>query len=132
MDFKHLFPYNAEKYINKGVFPMILPNYYENLQTLHVQTMPERAYYIPASHDMGPLVHNRTISDRFQLLNGLWNFRYFETIYDLEEFFPENALTFLLPQIPSPYQAYGRTTVTAGTNIPISATRSHLIRLMSQ
>ena len=49
---------------------MIVPNYYENLQVLHEHTMPYRAYYIPASKSMGPLVHDRETSDRFQLLNG--------------------------------------------------------------
>ena len=49
---------------------MIVPNYYENLQVLHENTMPYRAYYIPASKPMGTLVHDREKSDRFQLLNG--------------------------------------------------------------
>lgn len=38
---------------------MIVPNYYENLQVLHENTMPYRAYYIPASKPMGTLVHDR-------------------------------------------------------------------------
>ncbi len=28
---------------------MIVPRYYENLNVLHENTMPARAYYIPAS-----------------------------------------------------------------------------------
>ena len=59
---------------------MIVPNYYENLQVLHENTMPYRAYYIPASKPMGTLVHDREKSDRFQLLNGDWKFKYYKSI----------------------------------------------------
>ena len=31
---------------------MIVPRYYENLSILHENTMPARAYYIPASRRM--------------------------------------------------------------------------------
>ena len=46
---------------------MIIPRYYEDLHMLHENTMPERAYYIPASKAMETLVHHRGDSDRFQL-----------------------------------------------------------------
>ena len=32
---------------------MIVPRYYENLSVLHENTMPARAYYIPASRKNG-------------------------------------------------------------------------------
>ena len=69
---------------------MIVPKHYENLNILHENTMPERSYYIPASKRMTTLVQHREDSDRFQLLNGVWDFRYYQSIYDLqEEFFGE-------------------------------------------
>ena len=34
---------------------MIVPRYYENLSVLHENTMPARAYYIPASKRMDKL-----------------------------------------------------------------------------
>lgn len=49
---------------------MIIPCYYEDPHTLHVGTMPNRAYYIPASRRSDALVEHRETSDRFQLLNG--------------------------------------------------------------
>ena len=52
---------------------MIVPRYYENLSVLHENTMPARAYYIPASRRMDNLVEHREESDRMQLLNGTWN-----------------------------------------------------------
>ena len=33
----------------EGVLFMIVPRYYENLNVLHENTMPARAYYIPES-----------------------------------------------------------------------------------
>lgn len=66
---------------------MIVPRYYENLNILHENTMPARAYYIPASKRMDDLVEHRENSDRFQLLNGIWDFQYFKSIYDVKDAF---------------------------------------------
>ncbi len=68
---------------------MIVPKYYENLQVLHENTLPSRSYYIPASRFMDTLSEHRESSDRFQLLNGKWKFRYFNSIYELREPFYE-------------------------------------------
>ena len=69
---------------------MIVPRYYEDLKVLHDNTMPARAYYIPASKRMDNLLGNREASDRIQFLNGIWKFKYFESIYDVkEEFFKQ-------------------------------------------
>ncbi len=68
---------------------MIVPKHYEDLNILHEGTMPPRAYYIPASGRMDNLVEHREESDRIQFLNGNWRFRYFESIYDVEEPFFE-------------------------------------------
>ena len=54
---------------------MIVPRYYEDLSVLHENTMPARAYYIPASKRMDNLVEHREESDRMQLLNGTWKFQ---------------------------------------------------------
>lgn len=68
---------------------MIVPRYYEDLSMLHDNTMPARAYYIPASERMNNLVEHREESDRLQLLNGNWRFCYFESIYDVTDAFYE-------------------------------------------
>ena len=56
---------------------MIVPRHYEDLKIVHENTMPYRAYYMPSSHDMGPLVENRYASDRVTELNGTWQFSVF-------------------------------------------------------
>ena len=78
--------YNIDKDM-KGVTEMIVPRYYENLKVLHENTMPNRCYYIPSSKNVKTYVHDREKSDRFQLLNDQWRFRYYESIYDLQEEF---------------------------------------------
>lgn len=68
---------------------MIIPNYYEDMSVLHENTTPARAYYVPASRRMDTLAENREDSDRMQLLNGEWKFRYYESIYGLKDAFYE-------------------------------------------
>ncbi len=70
---------------------MIVPRYYEDLKMLHENTMPPRAYYIPASVRMDDLIENREHSDRFQLLNGEWKFKYFDSIYKVTDTFYEEG-----------------------------------------
>ena len=89
---------------------MIVPRYYENLSVLHENTMPARAYYIPASKRMDNLVEHREESDRMQLLNGTWKFQYFNNIYDIQDsFFEKNYDTenFDEIQVPSVWQMAG-------------------------
>lgn len=70
---------------------MIVPRYYEDLEILHDNTMPARAYYIPASKKMDDLIEHRETSDRFQLLDKNWKFQYFESIYDVKDRFFETG-----------------------------------------
>lgn len=89
---------------------MIVPRYYENLNVLHENTMPARAYYIPASKRMDNLVEHREESDRMQLLNGTWKFQYFTSIYNIQDsFFEKNYDTenFDEIQVPSVWQMAG-------------------------
>ena len=89
---------------------MIIPKYYENLNILHENTMPYRAYYMPASKEMGPLVHDREKSDRIQLLNDTWKFKFYKSIYDLQEkFYLDGVSVDKFDDIPVPgiWQNFG-------------------------
>ena len=89
---------------------MIVPRYYEDLSVLHENTMPARAYYVPASKRMDNLVEHREESDRMQLLNGTWKFQYFTSIYNIKvSFFEKNYDTenFDEIQVPSVWQMAG-------------------------
>ena len=95
---------------NEGAVTMIVPRHYENLDILHENTMPKRAYYIPASQPMGPLIADRDQSDRVQMLNGQWRFRYFESIHDVpEDFFlgDQGSPGFIEAPVPSVWQTLG-------------------------
>ena len=89
---------------------MIVPRHYEDLKIMHENTMPSRAYYMPASHDMGPLVEDRFSSDRVICMNGTWEFQYFNSIYDLQEKFYEQGYDcsrFTQVEVPGMWQNYG-------------------------
>ena len=89
---------------------MIVPRHYEDLKIMHENTMPSRAYYMPASHDMGPLVEDRFSSDRVICMNGTWEFQYFNSIYDLQEKFYEQGYDcsrFIQVEVPGVWQNYG-------------------------
>ena len=77
---------------------------------LHDNTMPARSYYIPASERKNNLTENREDSDRFQLLNGQWYFKYFKSIYDVTDaFYKIGYDTSEFDKIPVPgvWQMYG-------------------------
>lgn len=82
---------------------MLIPHYYEDPSTLHVNTMPNRAYYVPASSAIDTTGEKRTASDRFILLNGTWKFRYYPSVYDLkEEFYRQDADVSAFDELPVP------------------------------
>ncbi len=90
---------------------MLIPKHFENLEVLHENTMPNRAYYIPASARQADPVEHRERSDRFHLLSGDWDFRYYPCVYDLKEEFwredsPLTADWTKLP-VPSVWQMHG-------------------------
>ena len=89
---------------------MIIPGHFEDLHTLHVGTTPNRCYFVPASKRMDDLVEHRGNSDRFQLLNGNWKFKYCESIHDFEDLFYEQnyeAIGWDTIPVPSVWQNHG-------------------------
>ena len=86
---------------------MNIPKYFEDPKTLHVGTVDNRAYYVPFSTVEEALTGEREMSDRFLLLNGLWGFRYFESVYDLpDDFWNEMIADDQIP-VPSVWQNHG-------------------------
>ena len=63
---------------------MFIPRYYEDPAVLRIGTEPNRAYYVPASRRTDTLGERRVRSDRFTLLNGDWDFRFYDSIHDLD------------------------------------------------
>ena len=86
---------------------MSLPRYFEDPQTLHVNTTPHHAYFYSfflqqkvrsKRHENFPLY--------FTLLNGEWDFSYFESYTHLPQDFLHFSFTDKIP-IPSNWQNHG-------------------------
>ena len=89
---------------------MIIPHHYENLHVLHENTMPVRNYYIPAEKAYSTPLDARDHSDRIQFLSGTWKFRYYDSIYKLQdEFYSEGYDISGFDDIPVPsvWQMHG-------------------------
>lgn len=89
---------------------MTIPHHYENLHILHENTMPDRNYYIPAEKAYSTPLDARDHSDRVQFLNGTWKFRYYDSIYKLQdEFYSEGYDVSGFDDIPVPsvWQMHG-------------------------
>lgn len=89
---------------------MIIPKYYEDLNVLHKNTMPNRAYYIPTAARTDKPLDAREASERFLMLSGQWKFRYFDSIYEVkEEFYRDGYDTegFDTVTVPGVWQNYG-------------------------
>lgn len=58
--------------------------YHENTEYLHVNTMDEHCYFIPFVKGEDPYA-NREESGCFELLNGEWDFKFYESFFDMED-----------------------------------------------
>ena len=85
--------------------------YHENPNVFHVNTLENHCYFIPFGKNQNPF-EAREKSDRFELLNGKWGFRYYESLVDLEDNFTspkivEEVLSLKKIPVPSNWQLFG-------------------------
>lgn len=66
---------------------MILPRYYEDLHALHINAIPDRAYFTPHASEADALSCLREESKRVVMLNGRWNFHWYPCIEDVPDDF---------------------------------------------
>ncbi len=90
---------------------MLIKNYYENPEVLHLGTCPSRAYYIPYGDEDTALDNDRMRSGRVQFLNGNWHFAYYTSVRELDIPYWEKSV-YDLPQmgrtfVPSTWQNEG-------------------------
>jgi len=86
---------------------MNLPRYFENPEQLHVGTEDNRSYYIPFASAEEALLGDRQMSDRFLSLNGLWGFKYYDSVYDLPDDLQDYYVASDEIPVPSVWQNYG-------------------------
>lgn len=79
----------------------MLKNYYEDLSVVRVNTMPDRAYYIPSAPCF--LTDEKQQNQRVTMLNGEWDFKFFESVLDFKF---ENEDYDKIP-VPSNWQMLG-------------------------
>ncbi|MBR1638336.1 MAG: hypothetical protein IJ688_03015 [Treponema sp.] len=79
--------------------------YHENMEVLHVNTLEKHNYFIPFAKGQNAF-DSREKSQRFELLNGDWGFRYFESVIDLEDNFTRIEASSTIP-VPSNWQLHG-------------------------
>ncbi len=79
---------------------------YDDFKLVSENREPQRAYYIPFGSSKQALNANVTMSDRYQSLNGTWDFRYYECPLDLPSDFSQIEFSEHLP-VPSCWECYG-------------------------
>ena len=79
--------------------------YHEDPHSLHIGTVADHSYFIPFSKTEDPFAA-REESSRFMLLNGEWEFNYYDSIIDLEDNFTDVCFKNTIP-VPSNWQLHG-------------------------
>lgn len=79
--------------------------YHEDPQQLHINTLSKHCYFIPFGINQNPF-EDREKSCRFELLNGDWDFRYYDSIIDMDDDFINMPYDKKIP-VPSNWQLHG-------------------------
>ncbi len=79
--------------------------YHEDPQQLHVNMLEKHCYLIPFRIGQDPFCE-REQSERLELLNGEWDFRYYDSIIDMEDDFLSVSYNRKIP-VPSNWQLHG-------------------------
>lgn len=79
--------------------------FHEDPQQLHINTLAKHCYFIPFGTEQDPF-EDREKSSRFELLNGEWDFRYYDSIIDMEDDFISVPFDKKIP-VPSNWQLHG-------------------------
>ena len=72
---------------------MRLERFYENTEILHVNTEPDRCYYLPC---------DAAGNSEQILLNGVWSFQYFPSVAEAEDFLRSEFDPKKMDKIPVP------------------------------
>lgn len=82
--------------------------YHEDLENIQVNTEKSRSYYIPYGSEEKEQALRGQDSSRHQILNGLWQFGFYQNIYELpENFYKEPPENLDMIEVPSCWQMKG-------------------------
>lgn len=65
----------------------MLPNYFQDPNVLHLNTLPHHCYFIPYADVESAVKNQRESSAFFRLLNGQWDFAFYESYHELSQNF---------------------------------------------
>src|SRR5699024_8554237 len=77
----HTLRYNEKNILKGRRYSMVLQDL-QNASVLQRNRMKSRSYFIPFSNEESAMTYERGQSERFQLLNGMWQFHYAENPYE--------------------------------------------------
>ena len=103
MVFSTILYYNDFIQTRNGGFPM---RHYENPEVFAENRLPQRSYYIPYESLEKALAGNRHSSAYYRLLNGNWDFAFYEKDFDLPEDIGDVPFENTIP-VPSCWQSHG-------------------------
>ena len=89
---------------------MLVENYFENMDALHIGTLPPRSYFIPYLTERDAKSLRRDRSNRFMSLNGQWHFKYYDSVRRMDDPFfkpPYTVSGFSTLSVPSVWQMNG-------------------------
>ncbi|MCD8006463.1 MAG: DUF4981 domain-containing protein [Oscillospiraceae bacterium] len=79
--------------------------YHENPEALHIGTLSDHAWFAPFGEGENPF-ETKDKSSRVEMINGEWDFKYYDSIIDLEDNFTETQFSATIP-VPSNWQLHG-------------------------
>lgn len=73
--------------------------YHEDAEALHIGTLSDHVWFAPFGKGENPF-ETKDRSSRVEMLNGEWDFKYYDSIIDLEDNFTETQFSSKIP-VPS-------------------------------
>lgn len=89
----------------KAGSPKSFMTFHEDPEKLHIGTLPDHAYFIPFAKGQDPF-DGKERSGRVEMLNGDWDFKFYDSIIYLDDDFINMPYTDKIP-VPSNWQLYG-------------------------
>ncbi|MGN0622339.1 MAG: glycoside hydrolase family 2 TIM barrel-domain containing protein [Oscillospiraceae bacterium] len=89
----------------KAGSPKSFMTFHEDPEKLHIGTLPDHAYFIPFAKGQDPF-GGKESSRRVEMLNGDWDFKFYDSIIYLDDDFINMSYTDKIP-VPSNWQLHG-------------------------
>lgn len=97
---------------------MFFPNYFRDLETLHVGCEKPRAYFIPYQSDEAAKGDIRGASEFFKTLCGDWDFKYFASVADVYDFTASTFTAQGFDKLPVPMNWQATPALGRGYDVP--------------